>query len=87
MDVRGLSQAIGIREKEVVFHLPHVSKSVAAKGMTFVVQPAYCGSCNFTFTRRQRLSAPTKCPHCRQSRILGPWYQVTVETNKPEKQS
>lgn len=76
MDVRGLSQALRISEKEVARHLPHVAKSVAGKGMQFQVHPAYCENCDFTFTHRQRLTRPGKCPRCRQSRIQGPWYEV-----------
>lgn len=76
MDVREISQALSIREKEVILHLPHVAKSVAAKGMRFEVLPAYCENCDFTFANRQRLTRPGKCPQCRQSRIQGPWYKV-----------
>jgi predicted Zn-ribbon and HTH transcriptional regulator len=76
MDLRDLSQALGIREKEVVLHLPHIAKSVAAKKMKWQVQPAYCESCNYTFKDRRRLTPPSKCPRCRVSRIRGPWYQI-----------
>lgn len=78
LDIRGLSQALGIREKEVIRHLPHVAKSAKAKGMAFEIQPAYCENCHFSFEARQRLSPPSKCPQCRQSRIQGPWYKIAV---------
>jgi predicted Zn-ribbon and HTH transcriptional regulator len=77
MDRRGLSQALGIREKEVDSHLPHVAKSVVAKGMDWQIIPAFCQSCNYTFKDRKRLSAPGKCPRCRHARIQGPWFKVS----------
>ena len=81
LNVRELSQALGIREKEVVPHLPHIAKSVVAKGMRFEVLPAYCENCDFTFSNRKRLTRPGKCPRCRQARIQGPWYSVV---DKPQ---
>jgi hypothetical protein len=76
MDVRDLSQALHISEKEVKFHLPHVARSVTARKSRFEVVPARCESCAFTFTDRKHLSPPGKCPRCRFSRIQGPWYRV-----------
>ncbi len=71
-----ISQAIGIREKEVRTHLPHIAKSVAAKGGRLRVRPAACGACGFEFKDRVRLAPPGRCPRCRQERIEGPWYEV-----------
>jgi predicted Zn-ribbon and HTH transcriptional regulator len=76
MDLRELSQTLGIREKEVVLHLPHIAKSIAAKKGKWQLQPACCESCNFSFKDRRRLTPPSKCPRCRASRIRGPWYQI-----------
>lgn len=76
MDLRELSQALGIREKEVIVHLPHIAKSAAAKKMKWQVQPAYCEQCNYSFKDRRRLTPPSKCPHCQASRIKGPWYKI-----------
>lgn len=78
MDRRDLSQALRISEKEVVAHLPHVAKSVVARGMLWQVQPACCESCGYTYKDRKRLSTPSKCPRCRHSRIRGPWFQVNA---------
>jgi len=76
MDQQELSQALGIREKEVALHLPHIAKSVAAKNMKWQIQPAYCETCNFSFKDRKRLTPPSKCPRCRTSRIRGPWFHI-----------
>ena len=76
MDQRELSQALGIREKEVAAHLPHIAKSAKAKKLNWQTQPAYCENCNYSFKDRKRLTPPSKCPRCRSSRIQGPWYRI-----------
>ena len=76
MDLRELSQSLGIREKEVAQHLPHIARSVTAKKLVWRILPAYCESCDYTFKDRKRLTPPSKCPRCRGSRIRGPWYQI-----------
>ena len=77
LDVLSISQALSIREKEVVDHLPHIAKTVAGRGGRLSVRPAYCEDCGFQFKDRRRLSPPSRCPRCKSSRILGPWYEVT----------
>ena len=77
MDLRELSQTIGIREKEVALHLPHIAKSVAAKKLLWRILPAYCENCDYSFKDRKRLTPPSKCPRCRTSRIQGPWYRIS----------
>ncbi len=76
MDLREISQTIGIREKEVALHLPHIAKSISAKKLTWRIEPAYCEDCRFNFKDRRRLTPPSKCPRCRGSRIRGPWYRI-----------
>ena len=76
MDQRELSQTLGIREKEVALHLPHIARSAKAKKLNWQVRPAFCEDCNYSFVDRRRLTPPGKCPHCRSSRILGPWYHI-----------
>jgi hypothetical protein len=77
LDILALSQSLALREKEVIAHLPHIAKSVAGRGGRLRLRPAYCEGCGFEFKERHRLSPPSRCPRCKSSRILGPWYQVT----------
>jgi predicted Zn-ribbon and HTH transcriptional regulator len=77
MDLRELSQALRISEKEVKGHLPHIAKSVSARNGRLTVIAAHCDSCNYAFADRKRLSPPGKCPRCKKSRIQGPWYRVS----------
>ena len=75
-DVRGLSQRLGIAEKDVIAHLDHVRRSLAAGGMRLVVQPPICLACGFIFEGRGRFTRPGRCPQCRQTRITSPLFQV-----------
>jgi transcriptional regulator len=76
MDVVAISQALGIREKETLTHLPHIAKSITGRGRRLQVRPAHCESCGYEFKDRRRLSPPSRCPQCKLSRIQGPWYEV-----------
>jgi len=72
---RDLSRILGIREKEVYEHLPHIQKSMGAS-VSIVRQPATCLSCDFVFTKRERFTAPGRCPVCRSERISEPIFGV-----------
>jgi predicted Zn-ribbon and HTH transcriptional regulator len=76
MDLYQLAQTLGMAEKEVMTHLPHVAQSVSAKGGHLKLQAALCRDCDFLFKERRRLSPPGRCPRCRKNRIDGPWYKV-----------
>ena len=76
LDVLSLSQSVGISEKEVITHLPHIAKTAIGRGGRLEVQPACCEGCGYEFKDRKRLSPPSRCPRCKTSRIRGPWYQI-----------
>lgn len=71
-----LSQEVGIREKEVYEHLPHIARSVASQGMRLVVRPARCLKCGFVFKERRRFTRPGRCPRCRETHIESPTYEI-----------
>ena len=75
-DVRGLSQALGIAERDVIAHLPHVQRSLAGSGARLVIQAAYCRSCGFVFKGRERFTRPGRCPRCRRTHIAPPAFRV-----------
>jgi transcriptional regulator len=77
LDLLQLSQALGISEREILNHLPHIAKSLVHRNSRFAMVPARCVGCGFEFKERRRFSPPGRCPRCKQSRIQGPWYQVT----------
>ena len=76
MNARELSQAIGIKEKEVYAHLPHVARSTAAQRKSLLVRPARCLACGYVFGDRKRLTRPGRCPRCKHSHLQEPTYHV-----------
>ncbi len=75
-DVRSLSQRLGISEKDVIAHLPHVQRSLATSGARLVIRPSFCWACGFSFEGRGRFTRPGRCPRCRQTRIEPPHFFV-----------
>ncbi len=76
MGARELSQALGIREKEVYEHLPHIARSLGAQGKKLVMIPARCLTCGFVFEERRRFTRPGRCPKCKQGRLQPPAYRI-----------
>jgi predicted Zn-ribbon and HTH transcriptional regulator len=74
LDLREISQLFRIREREVLDHLQHISKSAHPKRLT--MKPAQCQRCGFVFKKRARLSAPSRCPLCKSESISPPRYQI-----------
>jgi len=77
MSARELSQAIGIREKEVYEHLPYIARSVAVQKQKLIIQPAQCLGCGYVFKDRKRFTPPGRCPHCKQSHLDEPRYLIS----------
>ncbi len=77
MSARELSQAIGIREKEVYDHLSHIARSTAAQSKRLTVQPSRCLICGYVFEDRKRLTRPGRCPRCKRSHLQEPTYRVS----------
>lgn len=70
---RDISRRLGIREREVYEHLPHVEKSLG-NDTKLIAQPARCLDCGFVFRKRTRFTTPGKCPVCRSEAIVPPVY-------------
>lgn len=67
-----ISGAVGIREKDVLEHLDHISRSFhkgRPDGRVFVVEPSECLDCGFVFRKRERLRTPSRCPVCKSEGI------------------
>jgi len=62
-----LSAKLGIKEKEIAYHLEHIKASIKPK--KFLIKPSYCKQCGFTFTKRDRLTSPSRCPRCKSEHI------------------
>ncbi|MCP9446988.1 MAG: hypothetical protein NNA22_05375 [Nitrospira sp.] len=72
-----LAQRLGIAEREVEGHLPHIVKSLMRDRMRrFVLEPATCFDCGFVFRNRSKLTRPSRCPACRSEGISAPRYGI-----------
>lgn len=72
-----LAQMLGIPERQVEDHLPHVVKTLARDpGRRFVLEPSRCQDCGFIFGDRKRLTRPSRCPKCRSEGITTPRYGI-----------
>ncbi len=70
LTAREISGAVGVKEKEVIEHLPHIERSVSGnKSGRFVIESPECLECGFSFRKRQRLKTPSRCPICRSEGI------------------
>jgi predicted Zn-ribbon and HTH transcriptional regulator len=76
MSARELSQAIGIREREVYPHLAHIARSVKQHGRQLRILPFACLACGYQFAKRNRFTRPGRCPRCKRSRIETPQYII-----------
>lgn len=70
-----LSGAVGVPEREVASHLVHLARSLAHRQGRFVVEPARCVACDFTFDE-SKLARPSRCPQCRAERIDPPRFSI-----------
>lgn len=71
-----LSQAVGIGEKEVYGHLPHIARSMASQGKRLQVTPSRCLKCGYVFEDRSRFTRPGKCPKCRETYLQRPLFTI-----------
>jgi predicted Zn-ribbon and HTH transcriptional regulator len=80
-DIRSLSQQLGISEKEVMEHLPHLVHSARRHDQRFVIVPSTCRSCGFTFKNRKRLTKPGRCPRCKATYLTSPVYRIKLNNS------
>ncbi len=71
--VKDLAALIRSNTRDTLDDLSHIKRSV---GKRLNVRSAECTACHFSFTKRDRLSTPSRCPQCKSERIVGPWISV-----------
>jgi hypothetical protein len=69
-----LSVKLGIKEKELAYHLEHIRSSIKPK--KFLIKPSYCKNCGFRFAKRDRLTPPSRCPRCKGEYIENPRFSI-----------
>jgi predicted Zn-ribbon and HTH transcriptional regulator len=80
-----LAQMLGIPERQVEEHLTHVVKTITRdKTRRFILDPARCRDCDFVFRDRNRLTSPSRCPHCRSETIVAPRYGIDLSSPQLE---
>lgn len=65
-----ISAEVHIPQKDVYDHLEHIRQSSHTTGARLQITPAECLKCGFIFSKRDRLSPPSRCPLCRREAIL-----------------
>lgn len=76
MTAKDISQAIGIRERDVYEHLDHIARSLSAQRKRLVVLPFRCLACGYVFEERKRYTRPGRCPSCKRAHLESPTYVV-----------
>jgi pyruvate-ferredoxin/flavodoxin oxidoreductase len=76
LSAREIAKRVGMRDKEVAEHLPHLARSLATSGERLIVEPAKCLTCGFVFESRGRWTTPSRCPACRSERVAPPSFRV-----------
>jgi predicted Zn-ribbon and HTH transcriptional regulator len=70
-----LSRQLSVPEKEVYQHLQHLARA-PGEGWRFRMIPSVCRKCGFTFTKRDRLTPPSRCPVCRSQSLQRPRFAI-----------
>jgi predicted Zn-ribbon and HTH transcriptional regulator len=77
MSSQQIAAIVKLSERQVEEHLTHIAKSTARDlSLRFVLEPPSCRDCEFVFRTRQRLTRPSRCPHCRSEAITNPRYSI-----------
>ena len=76
VDIRDISQVVGIMEKEVPDHLEHIFRTVARQKKKLVFIPYECANCGFIFRERRKFSRPGRCPECKGTHIHPAMFQI-----------
>lgn len=76
MTIRELSRELRLSESEILKHLPHIAKTLSANGRRLGMEPPVCLSCGFRFRKREKLSAPSRCPLCKGEHIAEPRFSI-----------
>lgn len=76
LTARELSQALHISEKDLYQQLPHLQRSLAARGQQLVADACECLACGHRFEGRRRFPPPSRCPRCHAERLRRPSYRI-----------
>ena len=81
---RELARELGMPERQVEDHLVHVVRSLKHDpSRRFLLSPASCQGCGFTFRERTKLTCPSRCPRCHSESIIPPRYGIEQKSVSP----
>jgi len=72
--VKGLAAELKLQVSSVVEEMEHVRRSLRDRRL--VLDPARCLSCGRVFRKRERLTAPSRCPDCRSENTTEPEFWI-----------
>ncbi len=82
-DVRQLSKEAHLSERDVIYHLEELQRSLKKSPMRLLIEPARCLSCGYVFETRERFQKPGRCPSCKGQRLSQPQFSLhTHETGE-----
>ncbi|MEM1007907.1 MAG: transcriptional regulator, partial [Myxococcota bacterium] len=71
-----LSRELQLSEKDVLFQLEELRKSLKKSKAKLVCEPPTCFICDYVFENRKHLKKPGRCPKCKGQRISEPFYSI-----------
>lgn len=76
MTINQLANHFGVIIPEIVEDMVHIKETAKAKNKKFIINPAVCNHCGFSFKDRNKLKKPSKCPKCKSEDISEPVFAV-----------
>lgn len=76
--VTQLANFFQLRPKDIKIDIEHIHKSVKAKNLKLIIEPAYCERCNFIFKDRTKIRKPSRCPRCNSESISEPIFSIRL---------
>lgn len=71
-----LVRACGVSKAVVAEDIRHIGRSLSPP-QRLRVEPSVCRRCGFTFSKRDRITDPSRCPRCRNEWITPQAFQIT----------
>lgn len=71
-----LVRACGVSKAVVAEDIRHIARSLPPS-RRLRVEPSTCRRCGFTFSKRDRVTDPSRCPRCRNEWISPQAFQIT----------
>jgi hypothetical protein len=71
-----LVRVCGVSKAIVAEDIRHIARSLPPSHR-LRVEPSICRKCGFTFSKRDRITDPSRCPRCRNEWISPQAFQIT----------